>query len=219
MSLDYLCDLLELEKLRAEYRASPHTQPGVVANRIATRMLMADPDYNHMGTDWLGSWQLKRRQRIERPASPEHFAVLEMVGAVRDTYFLSGGYSPPRTQKLLRCPVVGCESRQRSNGLCNLHNMSKTRHPHLWCSVRGCGKRLKDDPRPRRGMCNAHVLKARHYGDPTHVERVRTGPKSLCSIEDCERTSYCRGWCKPHYQRWQRTGNPLGREARKEAAA
>lgn len=29
-----------------------------------------------------------------------------------------------------------------------------------------------------------------------------------CSIEDCWRPAYCRGWCRPHYRRWERTGNP-----------
>lgn len=30
-----------------------------------------------------------------------------------------------------------------------------------------------------------------------------------CSIENCERPSYCRGWCTLHYNRWYRTGDPM----------
>jgi hypothetical protein len=33
-------------------------------------------------------------------------------------------------------------------------------------------------------------------------------PKS-CSIEGCERSSWARGWCNKHYQRWRRCGDPL----------
>lgn len=33
--------------------------------------------------------------------------------------------------------------------------------------------------------------------------------KSTCSISECERRSHTRGWCKAHYERWRRHGNPL----------
>jgi hypothetical protein len=28
-----------------------------------------------------------------------------------------------------------------------------------------------------------------------------------CTIEDCDRRATARGWCKLHYNRWQRTGS------------
>ena len=31
-----------------------------------------------------------------------------------------------------------------------------------------------------------------------------------CSIEDCEKRHYARGWCKRHYDRWRKHGDPLG---------
>lgn len=31
-----------------------------------------------------------------------------------------------------------------------------------------------------------------------------------CAIEDCERRWYCRDWCRPHYTRWSKYGDPLG---------
>lgn len=32
----------------------------------------------------------------------------------------------------------------------------------------------------------------------------------MCSIENCERRHYARGWCRIHYTRWQKHGDPLG---------
>lgn len=31
----------------------------------------------------------------------------------------------------------------------------------------------------------------------------------LCSVDDCERPSYARTWCRLHYHRWRRQGDPL----------
>ena len=37
----------------------------------------------------------------------------------------------------------------------------------------------------------------------------------MCSVESCERKTYARGWCKSHYERWRKHGDPLaGRKLR-----
>lgn len=32
---------------------------------------------------------------------------------------------------------------------------------------------------------------------------------AICSVPGCGSTTLARGWCQTHYQRWQRTGDPL----------
>lgn len=41
----------------------------------------------------------------------------------------------------------------------------------------------------------------------------------VCSIDECGKPVWARGWCRPHYKRWERHGNPLaGRTAEGETA-
>lgn len=32
---------------------------------------------------------------------------------------------------------------------------------------------------------------------------------AICTIEDCSRSHYARGWCHKHYMRWRKHGSPL----------
>lgn len=75
------------------------------------------------------------------------------------------------------------------------------------CSVTECAR-----PTDTRGMCQAHYLRWRKYGDP-HPERPirRTmtvaGP---CLADGCRNPRIARGYCSPHYQRLLDHGDPLG---------
>lgn len=39
--------------------------------------------------------------------------------------------------------------------------------------------------------------------------------KGTCSIDECDKSTFARGWCQKHYGRWHRHGNPLKNPARK----
>lgn len=41
--------------------------------------------------------------------------------------------------------------------------------------------------------------------------------EGTCSIEACDKPSFCRSWCSMHYSRWQRNGDPSTRSAPKAA--
>lgn len=32
--------------------------------------------------------------------------------------------------------------------------------------------------------------------------------QEICTIETCQKPAKCRGWCRSHYERWQRHGDP-----------
>lgn len=36
-------------------------------------------------------------------------------------------------------------------------------------------------------------------------------PERTCSVSGCDSPAYVRGWCRPHYSRWLRTGDPIDR--------
>jgi hypothetical protein len=45
----------------------------------------------------------------------------------------------------------------------------------------------------------------RPIGTPTPAPTV-----TLCSVSDCEAVHDARGYCRSHYMRWRRYGDPLG---------
>jgi hypothetical protein len=61
-------------------------------------------------------------------------------------------------------------------------------------------------------MCKRHYHYAlRHGGDPGPVERHRVHPprpEAVCTVPGCGRKRHKREWCKTHYERWLRNGDP-----------
>jgi hypothetical protein len=41
--------------------------------------------------------------------------------------------------------------------------------------------------------------------------------KRTCELDECDSPRHGLEWCKRHYNRWRRTGNPRGRQAEREA--
>lgn len=58
------------------------------------------------------------------------------------------------------------------------------------CSIEGCAK-----PASACGMCSMHYARKRIHGDPLYV---REYPK-ICSVADCGKPVSSRGLCRPHY--------------------
>ena len=49
--------------------------------------------------------------------------------------------------------------------------------------------------------------------EPGEAEPTRQGTdmnNDTCSVPDCDRGAYARGWCSKHYQRWRTHGDPRG---------
>lgn len=72
------------------------------------------------------------------------------------------------------------------------------------CTVQDCDRKHYG-----RGFCYLHYKRMRSRG--TTDAPAAFVPKA-CAVDDCERQANvpgsARGWCGPHYQRWQRWGDP-----------
>lgn len=124
------------------------------------------------------------------------------------------------------CEVSGCGAKVSSRGLCSAHLTRKIRYgdvdadrPVLGrgrpkvCSVGNCERKAVG-----RGFCSPHYYRFMKYGDtqPDIPIRDRTTwiatlpPAPTCKAEGCESVGGRRsGYCKPHYTRSVRYGDPL----------
>lgn len=114
-----------------------------------------------------------------------------------------------------KCSFEVCDKTARTRGLCSGHYYQHRKGKPLTpirvqpagpCIVEGCGK-------PRHvavGYCGMHNYRVKKYGtvNPDLARKDRRGKK--CTIEGCGRDRYSgiRGWCKMHYDRWMRHGDP-----------
>ena len=68
------------------------------------------------------------------------------------------------------------------------------------CSIQGCIKLPHS-----RGWCHNHYMQWYKEGHPTQGNRVRrTGPGTVCEVDDCASEASATGLCGKHYQRMKR---------------
>jgi 5-methylcytosine-specific restriction endonuclease McrA len=107
------------------------------------------------------------------------------------------------------CGFATCDSDAWAKGYCQKHYYTAQRHgllPRPECSVEGCSK-----PSFRAGMCNAHHLRTKRYGNPHMRKKVANGEakNSVCSVSGCPEGVVARGLCSVHYGRKRHHGDPL----------
>jgi hypothetical protein len=77
---------------------------------------------------------------------------------------------------------------------------------HKICSFPGCGR-----PHDSRGLCTGHASQSRKGQELTpigflHPKRPADLP---CNVDDCDELVVHKGYCGPHYRRWEKYGDPL----------
>jgi hypothetical protein len=126
------------------------------------------------------------------------------------------------------CKIEGCGEDVVARGWCRRHyaRWHTTGDPgpaglkrlpdHAPCSVDGC-----DKPNFANGYCEMHRWRVRFHGDPGQAGQMKRGRKPgeaqaprkgkerlPCPIEGCDRPRLGKFYCKLHYERIRRTGEP-----------
>ena len=123
------------------------------------------------------------------------------------------------------CTVEGCGQKHKAKGYCGLHYNHWLRYgrpgrirnwnPGGTCSVDGC-----DEPIKAKGYCGPHYMRVRRTGKPGPAELIPHSQRNwrtsryegmTCAVGGCDRPARSRGWCNMHFQRWKRTGDPVGK--------
>lgn len=116
------------------------------------------------------------------------------------------------------CSVADCERQSKARGLCSTHykrwisagdpgpSEIRVRRNIGPCSVSGCVTDAREG-----GRCRMHAARVRRHGAAGGVQKQHAVSYDgvECNVSDCKRRPKSRGWCHPHYRRWQRWGDPL----------
>lgn len=70
------------------------------------------------------------------------------------------------------------------------------------CSVEDCNKERNT---VSRGLCAMHDRRLKVHGD---IAKGRAESK-LCTVDECDNKHWAKGYCRKHYQRNDRLGDPL----------
>lgn len=117
------------------------------------------------------------------------------------------------------CSLPDCDKPHKGNGYCHTHNALFKRNGSptklakrtpATCAVEGCARA----ERGKKGYCEAHLARVRRNGSDSvtaEIRDVRTNayePGTVCELEGCDKPVESRGWCRPHYKKWYKYGDP-----------
>jgi hypothetical protein len=117
------------------------------------------------------------------------------------------------------CSLEDCDKPHKGNGYCHTHNALFKRNgtPHrlpprvpATCAVDGCER----DERGMQGYCEAHLVRVKRNGADNVTADIRDlrtrayEPGTVCEIDGCDKPVESRGWCRAHYKKWFKYGDP-----------
>lgn len=89
-----------------------------------------------------------------------------------------------------QCTITGCDLPHLANGMCKKHaqRVRRTGSPYRFCKK--CDMQMPEDS-GRANMCKS------------------CKESRVCEVDGCSRPPQGRGWCKMHWKRWSKHGDPL----------